>query len=65
MRPDIYHLADYAKGKGLRVALSTNGTLVTRAAAERLKGIGFSEVGISLDGIGPHNDKFRGKNGRL
>jgi radical SAM protein with 4Fe4S-binding SPASM domain len=63
MRPDIYHLADYAKGKGLRVALSTNGTLVTKEVAERLKGIGFSEVGISLDGIGDKNDKFRGKVG--
>ena len=63
MRPDIYHLADYAKGKGLRVALSTNGTLVTKEVAERLKGIGFSEVGISLDGIGAKNDRFRGKVG--
>ena len=63
MRPDIFHLADYAKQKGLRVALSTNGTLVTKDVAERLKGIGFSEVGISLDGIGAKNDKFRGKIG--
>ncbi len=63
LREDIFHLAEYARQKGIRVALSTNGTLVSKEIAERLKGIGFAEVGISLDGIGAKNDKFRGKTG--
>ncbi len=63
LRTDLFELAEYARGKGLRVALSTNGTLVSREVAERLKGIGFAEVGISLDGIGAQNDKFRGQPG--
>src|SRR5665647_2870404 len=28
LRPDIYHLMDYASNKGLIVALATNGTLI-------------------------------------
>jgi len=63
MRPDLFDLAATAKGLGLRVALSTNGTLIDRAAAARLKKIGFAEVGISLDGIGEANDHFRGQKG--
>lgn len=63
LRQDFFELADYARQQGLRVALSTNGTLITREAAEKLKKIGFAEVGISLDGIGLNNDYFRGRDG--
>jgi Fe-coproporphyrin III synthase len=63
MRPDLFDLAAVARGLGLRVALSTNGTLIDRSAAARLKKIGFAEVGISLDGIGEANDQFRGQKG--
>ena len=45
------------------MALSTNGTLITPEAAERLKQIGFAEIGVSLDGIGANHDRFRGKAG--
>ena len=41
--------------------LSTNGTLITEAKANHLKNAGFSYVGVSLDGIGETNNKFRGK----
>ena len=63
IRPDLLDLAEFAAKKGLRVALSTNGTLMTKEKAERMKDIGFAEVGISLDGIGDSNDRFRGKPG--
>jgi Fe-coproporphyrin III synthase len=63
MRKDLFELAGLAKERGLRVAISTNGTLVTPEAARKLKEIGFAEVGISLDGIEPTNDYFRGKEG--
>ena len=33
-RPDIFQLAKYATDKGLRVALATNGTLVTKEVAQ-------------------------------
>jgi radical SAM protein with 4Fe4S-binding SPASM domain len=63
MRKDFFELAEYARQKGLRIAISTNGTLVTREVAEKLKNLGFAEVGISLDGTEANNDRFRGKSG--
>jgi len=47
----------------LRLTLSTNGTLIDRDAAQRLKDLGFAYVGISLDGIGATHDHFRGRRG--
>lgn len=63
LREDLFDLAGYARQKGLRVALSTNGTLISAEAARTLKGLGFAEVGISLDGIGEKNDFFRRQEG--
>jgi len=63
LRPDILALASLARELGIRVVLSTNGTLITKEIASRLSDIGFAEIGISLDGIGASNDYFRGKEG--
>ncbi|MBI5773929.1 MAG: radical SAM protein [Verrucomicrobia bacterium] len=63
IHPRFFDLAGYARGKGLRLTISTNGTLIDRDAAQRLKDLGFSYVGISLDGIGATHDHFRGKQG--
>jgi radical SAM protein with 4Fe4S-binding SPASM domain len=63
MRKDLFELARFAGEKGLRVALSTNGTLISDRAARELQDIGFAEVGISLDGIKENNDRFRGQEG--
>jgi len=48
---------------GLKVALSTNGTLIDEDIAEKIKVSGFSYVGISLDGDEGVNDLFRRSNG--
>lgn len=61
--PHLFELMEYATGQGLRVTLSTNGTLITPEIAARLKATGLTYVGISLDGIGETNDLFRGKVG--
>jgi radical SAM protein with 4Fe4S-binding SPASM domain len=63
LREDVLELAGFAKKSGLRTALSTNGTIITKKMARKLKDVGFAEVGISLDGIGANNDRFRGKKG--
>jgi len=47
----------------MRPTISTNGTLITKEVAQRLKNIGVGYVGISLDGTKETNDKFRGKEG--
>ncbi len=60
VRKDILDLIRYATQRGRRAVLSTNGTLINRAVAEQLKEIGLSYVGISLDGLEPVHDAFRG-----
>jgi len=63
VRKDIWELAEHAKKEKLRLTLSTNGVLIDEQTARRIKDIGFTYVGISLDGIGGVNDRFRGKKG--
>ena len=62
-REDLFQVAAYANDLGIRTTLSTNGTLLTAPVARQIKEAGFGYVGISLDGIGPLHDKFRGKRG--
>lgn len=60
-RSDIFQLARYATEKGLRVALATNGTLVTREVARMIVDAGVKRVSISLDGAeADTHDTFRG-----
>jgi radical SAM protein with 4Fe4S-binding SPASM domain len=63
MRPDLLDLVGHARERGIRPVLSTNGTLITPSVAARLKSAGLIYVGISLDGMGEVNDRFRGKKG--
>ena len=63
LRQDLFKLADYARSKGLRTTLSTNGTLITEAVAQAIKDARFSYVGISLDGMMEVHDHFRGVKG--
>lgn len=60
MRKDLPELAGYARSKGMRAVISTNGTLIDERMAKVLKEIELSYVGISLDGMRETNDKFRG-----
>jgi len=60
-RQDIFQLAEYATSRGLRTALATNGTLVTKDIAEKVKKAGIKRVSISLDGSDAiTHDTFRG-----
>ncbi|HMK36236.1 MAG TPA: 12,18-didecarboxysiroheme deacetylase [Desulfomonilaceae bacterium] len=63
IRKDILDLIKYATEKGRRAVVSTNGTLITGPTAEKLKQIGLSYVGISLDGLETVHDSFRGISG--
>ncbi len=60
MRQDLPELIRYAVGRGMRAVISTNGTLITEEKAEIFSHMGLSYVGVSLDGIGDVNDRFRG-----
>jgi len=63
MRGDTVELCTYAVSKGLRVGLSTNGTLITRDYAQRIAEAGVSYVGVSIDGLEATHDKFRNERG--
>src|SRR5688572_16699474 len=63
IHPRFFDIASYARERGLRLTLSTNGTLIDGDAARRIKTLGFAYVGISLDGIGAKHDYFRGRPG--
>lgn len=59
MRRDIFDISARAKALRFYVGLSTNGTLIDAALADRIGDTGYDYVGISLDGIGATHDRFR------
>lgn len=63
LRGDLFELGAYARDKGLRPVISTNGTLITPEIAVRIKETGFQYVGVSLDGNEEVHDYFRGRPG--
>jgi radical SAM protein with 4Fe4S-binding SPASM domain len=63
-RPDLFDIAEYGVATGFRMALATNGTLVTDRVAARIADTGISRVAISLDGaVAATHDNFRGVQG--
>lgn len=64
IRKDFLEIARYAASKDLRLALSTNGMLITKDMARKLAELGFAYIGVSIDSPIPEwHDKFRGKKG--
>ena len=63
MRPDLLTLMRHARDAGLRVVISTNGTLLTDDFLQGAKETGVSYIGVSLDGLEEVNDRFRGVKG--
>jgi radical SAM protein with 4Fe4S-binding SPASM domain len=60
-RPDLFDVTEYGVSSGFRMALATNGTLVTSRVAAKIADTGFSRVAISLDGAKAQtHDSFRG-----
>ena len=60
LRSDWPRLARYGTGKGLRMCLATNGTLVTRETCAEIKASGIRMVSLSLDGASAKvHDDFR------
>ena len=61
-RSDIFDIIAYARGEGLRVAMTPSATpLITRDAVRRFTDAGLVRLGLSLDGKKPlTHDRFRG-----
>jgi AdoMet-dependent heme synthase len=64
LRNDVFEIASYGTGKGLRMCLATNGTLVNEEICAKIKESGIRMVSLSLDGssAGVHDD-FRSQPG--
>lgn len=63
-RPDVFDIGAYGVDRGFRVALATNGTLITKRVAERIAATRFARVAVSLDGANSEtHDRFRGQRG--
>ncbi|WP_417912846.1 radical SAM protein, partial [Candidatus Electronema sp. TJ] len=48
LRPDIFDIAAYGTGLGLRMCLATNGTLVTEEICRKIKEADIKMVSLSL-----------------
>ena len=63
LRPDLVELMKYARARGLRVVLSTNGMLITPELAAQFASAGLAYAGVSVDGLKATHDRFRGVDG--
>ena len=60
LRPDIFEIASYGNGQGLRMVMAVNGTLVDKAMAQKILDSGIKRISISLDGsTAKTHDEFR------
>lgn len=60
MRTDVYDLIAHARSQGLRPVLGTNGCMIDRTVARKLKEAGLMRAGISLDSTDEAvHDNFR------
>ena len=60
LRSDVFEIATYGTGLGLRMCLATNGTLVTQEICGKIKEAGIKMVSLSLDGASAEvHDDFR------
>lgn len=57
----IYDLIKFATEEGICTSLGTNGTLVTKEVAKKLKESGLKKVVVSIDGNKKTHDKIRGR----
>jgi len=60
LRKNIFDIIQRCIDAGLRVGLSTNGTLISPEIARKIKEARVSYVGISIDGMEEGHDSFRG-----
>ena len=60
LRKDVFDIAAYGTGLGLRMCMATNGVLIDDAVCERMKKSGIRMVSLSLDGsTAAIHDNFR------
>lgn len=64
LRSDIFEIIEHGNKKGLHIVLATNGSLISREVAKRIKELKVKRVSLSLDGKDKEShDTLRGVNG--
>lgn len=63
LRKNVFDIIRKCKASGLRTALSTNGTIIDKDMAQKIKTSGVDYAGISIDGRDALHDEFRGLEG--
>ena len=64
IHPDFWPVAQRARDLGIYYSIASNGTLITKDVALRLKDAGCSYAGVSVDSPSPQeHDWFRGQEG--
>lgn len=58
---NIYKLIKLCTDNGICTSLGTNGTLITKESAQKLKDVGLKKVVVSIDGTQDKHDEIRGK----
>lgn len=59
--PSFWEIARYARDRGIWTSVASNGTLITKDNARRLKEVGINYVEVSIDSAQPEkHDAFRG-----
>ena len=59
LHPDIFAISRHAKDLGFYVALSSNGTKISKSNIDEIADINYQYIGVSLDGIKDTHDQFR------
>jgi len=64
LREDLWEIAYKLVKGGIKIAISSNGTLLSEDIVTRLAKLGISYIGVSLDSVNPRlHDAFRGLKG--
>jgi radical SAM protein with 4Fe4S-binding SPASM domain len=65
-RMDIHDIIKKASGVGMTPVLGSNGTMISRKSATKLREAGLAGVGVSVDSLNAErHDAFRGRTGAL
>jgi len=60
LRKDLLTVLDYARQRGLKTGIATNGYLVDEAMTQRIGAAGVQSVQVSLDGLESTHNQIRG-----
>ena len=59
LRKELFEIMSYAHKLGYTWGMTSNGTLITRETAKKLKEAGMNTISVSIDGLEETHDSFR------